>query len=277
MIRGSIESVTSDAIQGWIFSEDGRIRERTILAFRGDVCIGAGTVNMFRADLADAGIGDGQLGFRFPISVDPSEAGAVYVKLEGSDAVILQSSALIGTSAKVESRLDRTEMRKRLAELKWALKHGRIPQSDFDFLRILWSFGAYERGLARRVPTDGSMVMDKPLTVAEQLMESYVGLEVQISQIEITDGAELQAEIARLAALPDAAPLLALHSADRARLRVMEGTHVSGTAGETPQGTLADYTLTPENLVMIDIRASTELAVPTGGRVIALSAVPAVS
>ncbi len=277
MIRGSIESVTSDSIQGWIFSEDGRIRERTILAFRDAVCIGAGKVDLFRADLADAGIGDGHLGFSFPISVNPAEAGAVFVKIEGSDAVILQPNATIATEAAAESRLDRTEMRTRLAGLKWALKHGRIPQSDFDFLRILWSFGAYERGLSRRLPSDETLVVDKPVTVAAQLFESYLGLDAQIEQTELTHGDDLRAEIARIAARPDAAPLLALHSVDRARLRVMEGTHVAGAAGEASQGTLADYTLTAENLVVIDIRAAAELTVPTGGRVLALSAVPAIS
>ncbi|ALN74900.1 MULTISPECIES: hypothetical protein [unclassified Aureimonas] len=277
MIRGSIEFVTSDSIQGWIFSEDGRIRERTILAFRDDVCIGAGKVNMFRADLADAGIGDGHLGFSFPISVAADETGAVFLKLEGSDAVILQSGATIATGAKAETRLDRAEMRTRLAALKWALKHGRIPQSDFDFLRILWSFGAYERGLSRRVPTSETPVLDKPVTVAAQLFESYLGLDAQLEQVEMMQGEALQAEIRRVASLPDAAPLLAFYSTDRARLRVMEGTHVSSAAGDAPQGTLSDYTLTAENLVVIDIRASAELVVPPGGRVIALSASPAIA
>ena len=278
MIRGSIESVTGDTIQGWIFSEDGRIRDRTILAFRDDVCIGAGKVNMFRPDLADAGIGDGHLGFSFPISVAPGEEGSVFVKLEGSDAVLLQAGATIATGGKVEARLDRAEVRKRLAGLKWALKHGRMPQSDFDFLRILWSFGAYERGLARRVQGDEALVMDKPVTVVTQLMESYLGLDAQLYEVEITTAEGLQAEIRRVAGLADAAPLVALYSSDRARLRVMEGTHVSPAPGETaPQGTLADYALTNENLVVIDIRASAELTVPPGGRVLAISAVPAIS
>ncbi len=278
MIRGSIESVTGDTIQGWIFSEDGRIRDRTILAFRDDVCIGAGKVNMFRADLADAGIGDGHLGFSFPISVAPGTEGSVFIKLEGSDAVLLQAGASIATPDQVDTRLDRAEVRKRLAGLKWALKHGRLPQSDFDFLRILWSFGAYERGLARRVPGEETLVVDKPLAVATQLMESYLGLDAQLEEVQLTTGEALQAELRRLAAHTDAVPLLALYSTDRARLRVMEGTHVSAAPGETaPQGTMADYALTHENLVVIDIRASAELVVPPGGRVLAISAAPAIS
>ncbi|KQT61268.1 MULTISPECIES: hypothetical protein [unclassified Aureimonas] len=279
MIRGSIEHVTNDVIQGWIYSEDGNIRERTLLAFRGDACVGAGRVNMFRPDLADAGMGDGHLGFTFPISVPLQDIGSVVVKLEGSDAVLLQKSAVVTTTASSGKELGRTEVRERLASLKWALKHGRISQGDFDFLRILWSTGVYERGLVRRSSADDGALMEKPLGVATSLLEAYLQTEVQTSVERVRSADEFAAEAARLTKGEGAAPIFAAYTQERAILRVVEGSHIGDHAADADAraANFVDYALSPENFVVVDARARAEILLPEGGVLYMISAVPSLS
>lgn len=275
MIRGSIELVTNDNIQGWIFSEDGKIRERTLLAFQGDLCVGAGRVNTFRADLADAGMGDGHLGFAFPISVPASEIGSVVLKLEGSDAILVQHGAKVSTLAGPVRGLERTDVRAKLSSLKWALKHGRIAQNDFDFLRILWSTGVYERGLVRRNSADDALVTDKAATAAAGLLEAYVQSDAQITTTRVSDAAEFARELARVAGSADA-PVLALHTRERAALRVLEGSHVteSGSEGGARASHFVDYPLSPENLLVLDARVAAELVLSDGASVDVMSAAP---
>ncbi|GGD99010.1 hypothetical protein GCM10011390_17280 [Aureimonas endophytica] len=273
MVRGNIELATTEAIQGWIFTEDGKVRNRTVLAFKGDLCVGAGKVDSFRPDLADAGMGDGYLGFSFPISVAPGEAGAVVVKLEGSDAILLQHGAFVTTGATPVEGLDRATVRRRLAELKWALKHGRIAQADFDYLRILWSLGVYERGLVRRNAGEEAIVTDKPAAAAAALLESYVEMDTEIEAIRVESAEAFSAELAELAV--GEVPVAAVHAGHRAVLRVLEGSHVADASGRGAP--FVDYPLSAANLVMLDARATVELVLPEGGAVDIFVARPAQS
>jgi hypothetical protein len=273
MIRGSIEFASTDQIQGWIHTSDGRVRDYTLLAFQGDQCVGAGKVNTFRGDLADAGLGDGHLGFSFPISVAPERVGSVVLRLEGGDAVILQNGAHVAGGSKARAGLSRDEVRERLASLKWALKHGRISQADFDFLRILWSFGVYERGLLRRSAGDDAVVAEKPTAVAAALLESYAGTDVRTSTETVRTPAEFAAALARTLAASAAPPVVALHASGRASVRVAEGTHVSDTEGAQAVP-FTDYALTGEQLLILDARARSEIQIGDGASVEIVRAEP---
>ncbi|WP_279478798.1 hypothetical protein [Aureimonas sp. SK2] len=275
MIRGSIEFVSADQIQGWIHTSDGRVRDYTLLAFEGNQCVGAGKVNTFRGDLADAGIGDGHLGFSFPISVAPDRVGSVVLRLEGGDAVILQGNAFVASASAARAGLSRDEVRERLASLKWALKHGRVSQADFDFLRILWSFGAYERGLLRRSAGDEAVVVDKPATVAAALLESYAGTDVRTASETVRTPAEFSAALADIAARPGASPVVALFVSGRATVRVAEGSHVADSEG-AQAAPFTDYPLTGEQLLILDARARSEIQMGEGASVEIVRAEPAV-
>ncbi|WP_168990413.1 hypothetical protein [Aureimonas flava] len=274
MIRGSIEFASTDLIQGWIYTSDGRVRDYTLLAFQGDQCVGAGKVAAFRGDLAEAGIGDGHLGFSFPISVAAERVGSVVLRLEGGDAVILQSGATVAGAARARAGLSREEVRERLASLKWALKHGRVSQSDFDFLRILWSFGAYERGLLRRNAGDEAVVADKPALVAAALLEAYAGTDVRTACETVRSPAEFAAALGRVVARSAAPPVVALHAVGRATVRVAEGTHVADSegAGAVP---FTDYPLTGEQLLILDARARCDIQLGEGAQVEIVRAEPA--
>ena len=100
MLRGAIEVVTEDAIVGWIHAPGIELRGRTVLAFLDDDCIGSGKVQLFRQDLKAAGLGSGHAGFHFGLTYrGRPEPGRVHVKLDGSDAVILQRGARIAGGA----------------------------------------------------------------------------------------------------------------------------------------------------------------------------------
>lgn len=278
MIRGNIEVVTPELIQGWIYTEDGNIRNRVLLAFQNNTCVGSGRVEVFRPDLADAGLGDGHLGFSFPISVAPEATGSVVLKLEGSDAALLQPTAVISTGdAPVATTLDRAGLRGRLASLKWALKNGRISQADFDYLRILWSFGIYERGLIRRIVGDDNTVTDKAEAVAAGLLEAYVETDVELVTKTVRNPAQFAEEIAAIARDPGRIAVVALHTGDRATLRALETSHLEGNGnGEDDNGSLhfVDYALSPENLIVLDTRTVTELTLAERGTLQIISGRP---
>jgi len=275
MIRGNIELVTPESVQGWIYTEDEKVREKLLLAFWGDKCVGSGKVNVFRGDLADAGLGDGHLGFTFPISVQREAVGSVVIRIDGSDAVLLQTGASVEFAGATSKLLDPSALSRQMAALKWALKHCRISQADFDFLRMLWSFGVYERGLLRRNENGDITITDAPLAIASNLLESYIGLEVEITTVQGVQPATFKDHMAIIAGNAKWAPVVALTCKARAVVQVQEGSHVRGNSAagsEKSFGPLVSYTVSPENLVVIDSRVTAELSLPAGKTIEILTA-----
>jgi hypothetical protein len=96
MIRGAIEVATPALVSGWIYCKAESLRDQLVLAFVGARCVGAGKVEIFRKDLLDAKLGDGYCGFHFPIQLQAGEtAGAVVIKLQNSDAALIQAKSVI--------------------------------------------------------------------------------------------------------------------------------------------------------------------------------------
>jgi hypothetical protein len=48
MLRGAIDYATPSRLGGWVFSEAVSLRDHTVLAYLGDVCIGTGQIDKFR-------------------------------------------------------------------------------------------------------------------------------------------------------------------------------------------------------------------------------------
>src|SRR4051794_15729325 len=139
MLRGAIDLTTPDMIGGWIYSEAFGVRSLPVLAFLDDSCVGAGKVTEFRRDLADAGLGDGYLGFKFRISVrSPEDAKRVVVKLEGSDALLLQQGSKV--VAAVETGSAATQPRpptRRINCMHWMRERDWLSQAEYDFLTLI--------------------------------------------------------------------------------------------------------------------------------------------
>ena len=97
MIRGAIETVQDKLVSGWIYAGAYKVRDHLVLAFSGGRCVGSGRVEIFRKDLAEAGLGDGYCGFHFPIELKQGESRAsVVIRLADSDAALIQSASKIG-------------------------------------------------------------------------------------------------------------------------------------------------------------------------------------
>jgi hypothetical protein len=263
MIRGAIELATTEMVKGWIYSDVASVRDQLVVALSGHECLGTGRVDVFRPDLADAGVGDGNCGFSFPISVRPDAVDSVVVKLDGSDAVLLQADAHVGNSGRRASEIKRSTVLWHLARLKWALKRGRISQTDFDFLRTLWPLGVYERGLVRRKASDDSVVVDPWRSVARGLFEAYLALDAELANQEVRSPAEFKQALGRVLNNPDSVVVVAIYCAGKATLRVLEGSHVDdGANGEESNATFispAEYLLGPECLVMLDCRVKSDM------------------
>ncbi len=97
MIRGAIETAQDRLVSGWMYCKVQSLRDQLVLAFSGGRCVGSGKVEIFRKDLADAGLGDGYCGFHFPVALEKGEHPAsLVVKLADSDVVLVQAGSRVG-------------------------------------------------------------------------------------------------------------------------------------------------------------------------------------
>ena len=254
MIRGTIEQATGQAVSGWLYADMASVRDRLVLAFVGDRCVGAGRVEHFRQDLADAGLADGVLGFHFPVELpEGADTAQVVVRLEDSDAVLLQGrSRVAAADAAVAGRGAQPS----LSALQWMRAQGWLEQSQYDFLRALDQLGVYERSLVlpRRGGKPAERVVLDPAAAALDLFRLYHFDEVTPRQHTLRSLEELP-DLAREGARQDGfEPVLALWSGKPARLIVVEGSHRQPAAGAAAAGT--EYGIGPDGLLFLNPRCA---------------------
>jgi hypothetical protein len=96
MIGGAIEIVGHSLVSGWLYSPEVDLCGAMVLAFIGDHHVGAGRIEIMRRDIKAAGLGNGQCGFYFPVSLQSGEDPAcIVVRLENSDLSLLQAAAVV--------------------------------------------------------------------------------------------------------------------------------------------------------------------------------------
>lgn len=262
MLRGAIESVTRNKVNGWIYSPEGSVRERTVLAFVDDTCVGAGKVELYRQDLADAGLGDGHLGFSFFVTLaSPTDAGRLIVRLDGSDAVLLQRRSRVTNGVASERKTGRNTRAggQSLSSLQWMRGRGWLSQSDYDFLRYFGQFGVYDRSLA--APVDRSEKVDVELLDPEDMARELLLLH-RMDEAEVRR--ETVSSLKQLRALAEAAEtsdgpgaVIAVWSRQRGRLPVVEGSHTNPALLEVEEGEVppsVEYALGPDRLLFLDAR-----------------------
>lgn len=260
MIRGAIEVVTTEVIQGWIYAEGMSTQGRNILAFLNGECIGASTVGLFRQDLATAGLGDGYLGFAIAVSVPEGSLPSVVVKLEDSDALLIQTNTKITSMAAPLAAFDRAAVAEKMLSLKWALKHARLAQSDYDFLRMLTNLGSYERMLVRRSADGEQLITDSASTVAGELLESCAGRELGLSEVSVSTLKDLNMRIKHVANNAIFLPTVAVYANKKAVIRVVDGSHIAENQ-EGGRAQVTEYVLTPENVIILDARITLDTSV----------------
>ena len=260
MIRGSIEVAQRTHVSGWIHADTGTVRDRLILAFAGARCVGAGKVDRFRADLLEAELGDGYCGFDFTIKLDDDEAvGSVVVRLQNSDAALIQrDSVLIGSDKPLSAGVDLGAIAP--ARVSWMQDRGWLDQQEYDFLRAVQTIGAYERGLrpARR-PHDERPVLIKPEEAARDLLSLYALAEVDVSKTTLASVSDLAD--ARSPMHARCLSIMALWSHERCRIVLDERSHMQPQSGQgsvthTPAPGAIEYSFGPDRVLFVHRQAS---------------------
>ncbi|MEJ0048442.1 MAG: hypothetical protein WDN04_21760 [Rhodospirillales bacterium] len=151
MIRGAIEVAQKNRVAGWIYSSADSVRDKLILAFVGGRCVGSGKVDRFRKDLLEAKLGDGYCGFEFPIKLNEGEKlGAVVVKLQSSDAALIQRDSVLTGPHDEDEAADLPDLGAiSPASVAWMQDRGWLEQHEYDFLKAVTEFRRLRARLAR--------------------------------------------------------------------------------------------------------------------------------
>jgi len=273
MLRGAIDYATPSRLGGWIFSEAISLRDHIVLAYLDDLCIGTGQIDKFRQDLVDAGLSDGFLGFNFPITLDrPEDLARVVIRLDGSDAVILQPNSRIAAPAADASANGTPLPTHRLASVKWMREHGWLDQSEYDFLNCIQQFGVYDRMLhwPRRSSADPAPA-DDAATVGRDLLGLYYMDAVELQREAFPSVTDLVRFLDRGDWMTRPEPVVALAASERSRIAVVEGSHRDrvlrgAPIGETTEAPI-EYVLGADRLLFVNARCLLRAAgpAPRGG------------
>lgn len=254
MIKGALEVVAENVVAGWMYSPEINMKDRVVLAFQGEHCIGSGQIKTFRQDLLNAGLGDGYLGFEFPITRKQALQDAIIVRLDESDLVLIQPTVLKGGARALPTKVEPEALVDRLSSLKWELTHGLITQAEFDFLRSLAQLGVFERSLMVKTSGEPRAQVGSAQPVLEECFALLMRRNVRIVAEKIPSPAKLEAQITTLAA--SEFPYFALTAAQAATATIAEGSHLS--VDSTVPG-LDRFVLQPQTLVFADARTSVSI------------------
>jgi hypothetical protein len=255
------------------------VRDRLILAFVGERCVGAGKVDRFRKDLLEARLGDGYCGFDFPIKLtDDEKLGSVIVKLQNSDVALLQrTTRLVGPD---DALLSQTADLGAIAPpcVSWMQDRGWLEQQEYDFLKAVQTIGAYERGLrpARRpgqAPgnkllaglANGSDAADPlaPEQIVRDLLALYALSDVNVVQTRIASISELAVDTSPTRG--KGLSVMALWSSESCRIMLEERSHMqpapsaSGRTGMVtakPGPGAIEYSFGPDRILFVHRHAS---------------------
>ncbi|GAA5233037.1 hypothetical protein FOZ76_06055 [Verticiella sediminum] len=244
MLKGAIDFVSPTRVGGWVYAEADEIQGKVVLAFLDSECVGAGKVENYRSDLAEAGLGDGNLGFNFDIGLqEENTLSRITVKLEGSDFVLLQRDAIVvpaNTAPSLSTSLPT------MKSVEWMRRRGWLDQSDFDFLRLLNQFGVYDLTLKGGDTTRGSSIITSHAGELLSLIRQQ-DVSVELRHISIS---ELNHE-SFLETLEDS--IIAIHADTPGTIMIVEGS--AGENSASIDGAV-EYQFGPDRLLFVDLRTN---------------------
>jgi hypothetical protein len=250
MLRGAIDLVQSDRIGGWIYSDVGEVGDRTVLAYVGGQCVGAGRVDLLREDLRAAGLGDGRLGFSFGISLeDPTDLPRVVVKLDGSDLALLQPSATVAKAELFQPSLANLE------RVDWMRQKGMLAPSEVSFLKYLQQLSAFDYSLvqARGQGAAKSELADVRAT-AQNLFDLVSLRRADLRETELTLRHAEEIALAVFTEGGNPFSIVAIHAAEPGVVAVVEGSHEDPAKNVNFDGAI-DYHFGPDRLLLLDLNA----------------------
>ncbi len=214
MIRGAIDYADRQRVAGWIYSDVADVSGRTVLAFLDKDCVGAGALDVFRQDLADAGLGDGMVGFSFGVGTSDDDIARVTVRLEGSDFCLIQRQARIVADTLAETL--RAKKRIEIADIEWMHGRGWLDLSEYDFLTYITNIGLYDLALRLRAEPM------RPEVAAKRFFELYAQGPLKIGSEKMNPEEIAARRLELMADLP--IPIVAIHGDDGA-LSLLEGSN----------------------------------------------------
>jgi hypothetical protein len=260
MLRGAIDLIHPERVGGWMYSEAGSVRGATVLAFVDEHCVGSGRIELFRQDLVDAGLGDGFLGFSFPITPPtPGDACRVVVRLDGSDPVFVQRDAAISA----RSGPDRlSPMMHTVESVEWMRSSGWLDPSEYTFMRYIIQIGAYDHSLLRRKSTtDKSTDLMDPLVAAQPLLNLLCLKNVKVTEMVLRVEEPEQFVELILQRTGRMLPVVALTSAQAGVLAIVEGSHLDSQTDHSMMGAI-EYPYGPDRLLFLNLGAKFALRDP---------------
>lgn len=229
MIRGHIDLVTPTRVEGWVYSPDVTVRGRRVYAYIDQICVGGGSVDVFREDLATAGLGDGVLGFAFDIHIEqPQPLGRLVLTFDACDFILPCNGAqLRGHDEILDQRIDYDAER---ALFRFMFEKGWIADEDCRRLSELARFGCSQVHLDAPGLSDLSGIARSRATTLLQL-SAMTAREVseETCQLPTDFGGLAAASLRRGGRRP---PICALWSPGTRWLRVAEGSHRLVSANE---------------------------------------------
>lgn len=260
MIRGYIEQVTQEIVSGWLYSEAFSVRDRRVLAVLDQETLGVGRIEHFRQDLADAGLGDGFLGFHFRVRpLQEEEMPRVAIRLEGGDALLLQRRSRVAApggeagGAAAGPAAAPVVPRRAESSLRWMQARGWLNEFETDFIRLLEGFGVYVHALEE---TPGTDTAASPEEAAAALFSLFAMSATRTARHAIASVDEMAGVVARAAEAGEAEgrplPVHALWCSAPGRLGIAEASHLD-PAGTTPGAgeALTDYAYGPDRLLFL--------------------------
>ncbi|KQT48889.1 hypothetical protein ASG43_08595 [Aureimonas sp. Leaf454] len=255
MIRGHIDFVSRGRVEGWIFCEKLALTGHTVLAFVDDQCVGGGPISRFRQDLLEAGIGDGVVGFGFPVALEPwHDPRTLDVRLDGSTLQLKQADARLVPRDSVGE--DRRRQGRDPAALAFMHERGWLSRAQFEALKTLGEFGVHVQALRleTRSRMHADLIEDVARTAGEQL-ELFLMQPIEIEIVEGAGPADLAAFRREMrAAFPFVPPIVGLWAKSRLHVQVAEGSHHDGTGGGRAVGGV-EYGFGERHLLLLDLDA----------------------
>jgi hypothetical protein len=281
VIRGSIEIVKRTQVAGWIHAEAGSVRDRLILAFAGERCVGAGKVDRFRKDLLEAKLGDGYCGFDFPIRLDDDEKlGAVTVRLQNSDAALIPRTTRLVGPDDIAPAADLGAIPPGC--VAWMQDRGWLGPQDAAFLKAIQTIGAYEHSWHQPRPAPGRPGLALgPAQAARDLLSLYALSQVSVSTSRIASISQLAGQSPPMR--EHGLSLMALWSAEPCRVALEERSHIEAEPGrdgalgrvtDRPAPGAIEYGFGPTTMLFLHRHASfsPDSAAPPGGTVFTATA-----
>lgn len=259
MIRGHIDFVSRNKVEGWLICERIPLAGTRLLAFVDEDCVGSGTIDVFRQDLVNVNLGDGIAGFSFSIYLQPShDHRSLHIRMDGGNAVLSQVDTRLVPREEIGATRRRTP--RDPLSLSWMLSRGWLNQEQYDALRLLSEFGVYSQRLRLSGNQRDELAYCRHVVgTAGELFE----LQMYMSVIAFACGDVRGPDLVQLrkdlhGQFPAVPPVIALWSPNTSCLSVVEGSHLYPSASSAGG---VEYEFGREHLLWLNLDC--QFSVPT--------------